>query len=133
MHRSYALCYIIFGRELWLMHNIRTHPTLYYASYVYWWDILCIRFTFRTVYDAFEHWKSLVHMLCSSEDAMKSHSKLFSNFICEYLLPLQCNLGYPHPDFPVLKSQKLLKVKVQLQLCACANATCSIVRGYTIL
>ena len=33
-------------------------------------------------------------------------------------------------DYPVLKSQKLLKVKVQLQLCACANATCSIARGY---
>ena len=32
--------------------------------------------------------------------------------------------------YPVFKSQKLLKVKVQLQLCACANATCSIARGY---
>ena len=33
-------------------------------------------------------------------------------------------------DHPVLKSQKLLKVKVQLQLYASANATCSIVHGY---
>ena len=33
-------------------------------------------------------------------------------------------------DYPVLKSQKLLKVNVQLQLCACAIATCSIARGY---
>ncbi|XP_064402615.1 protein AAR2 homolog [Halichondria panicea] len=33
------------------------------------------------VYDAFEHWKSLVQLLCSCEEAMKCHPKFFSNLI----------------------------------------------------
>ena len=35
------------------------------------------------VYDAFEHWKKLVNLLCSSEDALLTHTELFSSFICK--------------------------------------------------
>lgn len=32
-------------------------------------------------YDSFEHWKHLVHLLCSSDEALASRSQLFLNFI----------------------------------------------------
>ena len=32
-------------------------------------------------YDAFDQWKRLVHLLCSSEEALNSHTELFMNFI----------------------------------------------------
>ena len=35
------------------------------------------------VYDAFEHWKSLVKLLCFCEDALLTHKDLFTSFICE--------------------------------------------------
>lgn len=35
------------------------------------------------VYDAFEHWKELVKLLCFSEKALVTHSELFTNFICK--------------------------------------------------
>ncbi|KAL5463941.1 hypothetical protein EMCRGX_G032893 [Ephydatia muelleri] len=33
------------------------------------------------VFDAFEHWKELVRLLCSCEDALVSHKDLYGNFI----------------------------------------------------
>lgn len=33
------------------------------------------------VYDAFEHWKELVKLVCFSEQALSTHSDLFTNFI----------------------------------------------------
>ena len=38
------------------------------------------------VYDAFEHWKNLVKLLCSCEEALSTHKELFSSFICTYKL-----------------------------------------------
>lgn len=40
-----------------------------------------ICFLIGQVFDAFEQWKRLVHLLCSSESALNSHSELFMNFI----------------------------------------------------
>lgn len=37
-----------------------------------------------TVFDAFEHWKELVRLLCSCEDALVSHKDLYGNFISKY-------------------------------------------------
>lgn len=48
-------------------------------------SILCI--TMRlcalpyAVYDAFEHWKELVKLICCSEDALSAHKDLFVAFI----------------------------------------------------
>ncbi|KAK3107844.1 hypothetical protein FSP39_023327 [Pinctada imbricata] len=33
------------------------------------------------IYDAFDQWKHLVHLLCSCEDALMKHENLFANFI----------------------------------------------------
>ncbi|XP_033096747.1 protein AAR2 homolog [Anneissia japonica] len=33
------------------------------------------------VYDAFEQWKNLVHLMCTSEEAMSNQEQLFENFI----------------------------------------------------
>ncbi|XP_045207760.2 protein AAR2 homolog [Mercenaria mercenaria] len=38
-------------------------------------------FLIGQVYDAFDQWKRLVHLLCSSEAALNSHSELFMNLI----------------------------------------------------
>lgn len=38
-------------------------------------------FIIGQVYDAFEHWKHLVHLLCSCEEALSSHTDLFMKFI----------------------------------------------------
>nr|XP_022325747.1 protein AAR2 homolog isoform X2 [Crassostrea virginica] len=40
-----------------------------------------ICFLMGQVLDAFEQWKNLVHVMCTSEEALKNHSSLFSNFI----------------------------------------------------
>lgn len=40
-----------------------------------------ICFLFGEVYDAFEQWKALVHILCTSEEGLNSHTDLFMNFI----------------------------------------------------
>lgn len=40
-----------------------------------------ICFLIGQVYDAFDQWKRLVHLLCSSESALNAHSELFMNFI----------------------------------------------------
>lgn len=40
-----------------------------------------ICFLIGQVFDAFEQWKRLVHLLCSSESALNTHSELFMNFI----------------------------------------------------
>jgi len=42
-------------------------------------SFLC--FMLGHVYDAFEQWKLLVHLLCSCDEALKEHNKLFSQFI----------------------------------------------------
>lgn len=36
------------------------------------------------VFDAFEHWKELVRLLCSCEEALVTHKDLYGNFISEY-------------------------------------------------
>lgn len=33
------------------------------------------------VYDGFEYWKQLVHLLCSCDEALHSHTELYCNFI----------------------------------------------------
>ena len=33
------------------------------------------------VYDAFEHWKELVKLLCCAEDSLSTHKDLFVAFI----------------------------------------------------
>ena len=38
-------------------------------------------FLLGQVFDAFEQWKHLVHLLCSSDDALTSHPQLFIQFI----------------------------------------------------
>nr|XP_006813095.1 PREDICTED: LOW QUALITY PROTEIN: protein AAR2 homolog [Saccoglossus kowalevskii] len=40
-----------------------------------------ICFLLGQVYDAFEHWKSLVHLLCSAQEAISTHSDLYNSFI----------------------------------------------------
>ena len=45
-----------------------------------------LQFAFTTfligqVYDAFEQWKKLVHLLCNSEEAMALHKELYNQFI----------------------------------------------------
>lgn len=40
-----------------------------------------ICFLIGQVYDAFDQWKKLVHLLCSCESALNTHSELFMNFI----------------------------------------------------
>lgn len=40
-----------------------------------------ICFLIGQVYDAFDQWKKLVHLLCSSEEALEKHSELYQNFI----------------------------------------------------
>ncbi|XP_060083524.1 protein AAR2 homolog [Ylistrum balloti] len=40
-----------------------------------------ICFLIGQVYDAFDQWKKLVHLLCSSEDALVKHTELYLNFI----------------------------------------------------
>ncbi|OWF48151.1 protein AAR2 homolog [Mizuhopecten yessoensis] len=40
-----------------------------------------ICFLFGQVYDAFDQWKKLVHLLCSSEDALAKHTDLYLNLI----------------------------------------------------
>ncbi|XP_060086941.1 protein AAR2 homolog isoform X1 [Heteronotia binoei] len=40
-----------------------------------------ICFLIGNVYDAFEHWKNLLNLLCRSEDAIAKHHSLFSNLI----------------------------------------------------
>ncbi|XP_061188953.1 protein AAR2 homolog [Saccostrea echinata] len=40
-----------------------------------------ICFLIGQVLDAFEQWKNLVHVMCSSEESLAKHSALFSNFI----------------------------------------------------
>ena len=36
------------------------------------------------VYDAFEHWKELVRLLCLSERALSTHKDLFTSFISKH-------------------------------------------------
>lgn len=45
--------------------------------------IVCIT---CVVYDAFEHWKELVKLLCFSEQALSTHTDLFTNFISKSIL-----------------------------------------------
>lgn len=40
-----------------------------------------ICFLIGNVYDAFEHWKALLNLLCRSEEATVKHQALFSNLI----------------------------------------------------
>lgn len=40
------------------------------------------------MYDAFEHWKELVKLLCFAEDALSTHKDLFIGFICNRCLLL---------------------------------------------
>ena len=40
-----------------------------------------ICFLIGQVYDAFDQWKKLVHLLCSSVDALKDNTDLYMNFI----------------------------------------------------
>lgn len=40
-----------------------------------------ICFLIGQVYDAFDQWKRLVHLICSSEEALNTHTDLFMNFI----------------------------------------------------
>ncbi|XP_056011671.1 protein AAR2 homolog isoform X2 [Ostrea edulis] len=40
-----------------------------------------ICFLIGQVFDAFEQWKNLVHIVCASEEALTKHSTLFLNFI----------------------------------------------------
>lgn len=40
-----------------------------------------ICFLIGQVYDGFDQWKKLVHLLCSSEDALSTDSQLFKDFI----------------------------------------------------
>ena len=40
------------------------------------------------VYDAFEHWKRLVKLLCSCEEALGTHKELFTSLICESYMSL---------------------------------------------
>ncbi|XP_060580026.1 protein AAR2 homolog [Ruditapes philippinarum] len=42
-------------------------------------DFIC--FLIGHVYDAFDQWKKLVHLMCSSESALNSHSELFMDLI----------------------------------------------------
>lgn len=38
-------------------------------------------FVIGQVYDAFEHWKQLLHLVCSCDDALVTHHQFFSKFI----------------------------------------------------
>ena len=40
-----------------------------------------ICFLIGQVYDAFDQWKRLVHLVCHSEEAMAKHPELYSRFI----------------------------------------------------
>lgn len=40
-----------------------------------------ICFLIAHVYDAFEHWKKLVQVLCSVDSGLQKHSKLFTTFL----------------------------------------------------
>ena len=42
------------------------------------------------VYDAFEYWKKLVHILSTCDDALAQHSDIFEAYIGEFLFN---NLG----------------------------------------
>ncbi|XP_076132072.1 protein AAR2 homolog isoform X2 [Alosa pseudoharengus] len=52
-------------------------------------------FLLGNVYDAFEHWKSLLSVLCRSEEAMRTHKELFLGLISV----LYHQLGEIPPDF----------------------------------
>ena len=43
--------------------------------------IHCTKLLLHAVYDAFEHWKELVKLLCLSERALSTQRDLFTNFI----------------------------------------------------
>lgn len=51
------------------------------------WVLHCV------VYDAFEHWKELVKLLCFSEQALSTHTDLFTNFISKSIC-LHCIYTY---------------------------------------
>lgn len=42
---------------------------------------MCTKFISYAVYDAFEHWKELVKLICCAEDALSAHKDLFVAFI----------------------------------------------------
>ena len=42
---------------------------------------MCVCVVSAAVYDAFEHWKELVRLLCMSESALSDQTELFTNFI----------------------------------------------------
>ncbi|XP_033757862.1 protein AAR2 homolog [Pecten maximus] len=72
-------------------HNIDSSYTLEYVLLTYCTDnsndilgeiqFSFICFLIGQVYDAFDQWKKLVHLLCSSEDALAKHTDLYLNFI----------------------------------------------------
>ena len=49
--------------------------------------VLCV--SYHVVYDAFEHWKELVKLLCCAEDALSAHKDLFVAFIGNKSILLQ--------------------------------------------
>ena len=49
------------------------------------WENEVLLHFFVSVYDAFEHWKALVTLLCSCEEALCNYTDLFTSFICESL------------------------------------------------
>lgn len=52
-------------------------------------------FLFGDVYDGFEHWKSLLALLCRAEEAMQKHKELYLGLITV----LYYQLGEIPPDF----------------------------------
>ena len=44
-------------------------------------DIGAVCVVSAAVYDAFEHWKELVRLLCMSESALSDQTDLFTNLI----------------------------------------------------
>ena len=51
------------------------------CALIHYSKMYCIEPGFCAVYDAFEHWKCLVRLLCMSESALSENTDLFSNFI----------------------------------------------------
>ena len=49
---------------------------VYIVQYSVWTELVSC----YVVYDAFEHWKELVKLLCCAEDALSAHKHLFIAF-----------------------------------------------------
>lgn len=78
-----------------------------------------ICFLIGNVYDAFEHWKRLLNILCRSEEAIAKYQELYANLI--FVLYHQLN-EIPSDFFVDIVSQdNFLTSTLQVRLCYLLN------------